>query len=678
MIVKPINESVKEHFLIIYQAAQAEGKRRFKEEIEAKISQLESYHQMETLVSEYLKLNEIEKNSDHPFYIYYHNQEDKLLNQFASRTFLLSVDESQQLHECIVVGRLKMEVYSKISLLERSIPIYTFKDFIGGKRNLWFSNLGMGTLFYEENLDRIMAWQEAAIIDIANYESTLLIRRMQAKCKAIKGPLEFLKAEHYKMVEGLLNTSPDFINIVKELSKIFIFSSYELKTWEQERLIQSFKQYISGEIDYKYFTYKDINPILTKVRKKSKSSISNEITIFYTIIKVVHWLERVIKEGTWEVEVSELDWRHSFENTIVAAKEECKIEIQKIEEYLNGDKTEKEIRKYLVGIFNSIRSKFNAFQYKYYFKYFDGEKKEEFLIRKFTSNGFFSNEHLNQLTLIKDAYIIQALAWWIVKKHWNQFGDKVYKQMELNLIFNELPKIISYLVFDRELYQKMVRCLPPEFNVEHWVYRMPIQFQTANNIEILESCFLTAQLNLEKILENADSSKKTVYLHNRLLQMRKRNLDFYSYWLTEFRDHVETTYSNSFKKMLKAEVNFLAGTKAIASPGEFDQKGERKVFSLNSIFGNEDESFIENMLKELGIAINDRISNHNISPGALWGIAKALKESIYEGSTGIRKITVAIGLKTGIDINSNLNGNSFIAKEFYKKANRYIDKNYKK
>ena len=117
------------------------------------------------------------------FYINYHNHQDKLLNQFASRRYLLNVDESKELSDCIKIGRLKTEVDTHINILQRSIPDYTFDDFIIGKVDLSFANWGMGTLLREENINRIRAWQEAAVIDIANYESVLLIK----KCKFIAG-----------------------------------------------------------------------------------------------------------------------------------------------------------------------------------------------------------------------------------------------------------------------------------------------------------------------------------------------------------------------------------------------------------------------------------------------------------------------------------------------------------
>lgn len=675
MAVKPINDSVEEHFTKIYLEAQAEGMRQYKENIEHKFLKLSHYQQMELLVNEFLRLDEIENNSDYPFYINYHNHQDKLLNQFASRRYLLNVDESKELSDCIKIGRLKTEVDTHINILQRSIPDYTFDDFIIGKVDLYFANWGMGTLLREENINRIRAWQKAAVIDIANYESVLLIKKMQIHCAKITEPIKFLKAERRNITEVLKNTTPDFPAITKSLSNLFVLQKHDFKKWDQERLIECFNQFKEGNIDYKFVNPHFINPIIKRIEAKTKSIISSEVTIFFTLRKITHWLDSVVRENNWDRPISAIDWRKQFDSMLLDAKEELVVEKDKIKEFLEDSKDSKEeIKKYLARQFHLYRSRFNSFQYKYYFEHFGSSKTNEFLIRKFTANGYFSDEHSKQFDLIKEAYKIQSMSWWIVKNHWDKFGDAIFDHDSLTMSFNEAPKMISYMVYDRALYMEMSRFEPHNFNLDHWVYRMPVEILEANHLEKLEHCFLSAQDKLEKILKSAEQNHKIAFLRSRLLQMKKRKLNFSDYWLSEFRDKVESSFSNSFKDFLQDEADYIEATKDIDTPS-ISTTSDISEYTFETVFGTVKGNFILDMLEDLSITFENVSQLSDRKKGAIRGVIDALLSQNIAPKLSIEILCRIIAKKINLPLKSKLNFTD-ISREYQLLANDYIKRNY--
>ena len=135
METKHINELLEQKVTSIFNSAREAAIREFAEVIGIKLSQLDLFHQLQLLMEEYKRLDEHEKASKHPFYIHNHANLQFLLNQFSSRTFLLNVDESEVLFDCIKLGRLKLEVYVKFELAARVIPQYSFEDFQNGVPN---------------------------------------------------------------------------------------------------------------------------------------------------------------------------------------------------------------------------------------------------------------------------------------------------------------------------------------------------------------------------------------------------------------------------------------------------------------------------------------------------------------------------------------------------------------
>jgi hypothetical protein len=392
------------------------------------------------------------------------------------------------------------------------------------------------------------------------------------------------------------------------------------------------------------------------------------VTIFFTLRKITHWLDSVVRENNWDRPISAIDWRKQFDSMLLDAKEELVVEKDKIKEFLEDSKDSKEeIKKYLARQFHLYRSRFNSFQYKYYFEHFGSSKTNEFLIRKFTANGYFSDEHSKQFDLIKEAYKIQSMSWWIVKNHWDKFGDAIFDHDSLTMSFNEAPKMISYMVYDRALYMEMSRFEPHNFNLDHWVYRMPVEILEANHLEKLEHCFLSAQDKLEKILKSAEQNHKIAFLRSRLLQMKKRKLNFSDYWLSEFRDKVESSFSNSFK-------DYIEATKDIDTPS-ISTTSDISEYTFETVFGTVKGNFILDMLEDLSITFENVSQLSDRKKGAIRGVIDALLSQNIAPKLSIEILCRIIAKKINLPLKSKLNFTD-ISREYQLLANDYIKRNY--
>ena len=223
MLAKPINSAIKKHFKIIFEKANAEAKKDFSNNIDTKLKNLDHFNQFKLIREELVGLEEIIKKNEHPYYIKNHSSEEWLLNQFASRTFLLNVNESEQLGKCIYIGEYKSLISQEEFRLKDGIPLYTYSDFISGKINPYFSIFDYEYNISEVDYYKIRDWQAEKLIKVVSYESRLLIKQIQSHCKALSNPLEFIISEKEKIESSWQGTWTDEENIPRGVKILLTF-----------------------------------------------------------------------------------------------------------------------------------------------------------------------------------------------------------------------------------------------------------------------------------------------------------------------------------------------------------------------------------------------------------------------------------------------------------------------
>ncbi len=669
METKHINDIFEEKVHQIFQSATTEANEIFASTFESKIQDKNLYQKLKLLSEEHYRLYKIEKESEYPFYIYYHGNNQYLLNQFASRAFLLKVDESEILHECIKVGRLKMLTHTKFDIVLRELPEYTYVDFIGGKSNPILFDLEIYNQLNDIEFQRIRLWQEGTLINIVEYELKCLIPKFQQHLDSVENPITVLN----KNLERF-NSMPDSkISAIHTWLKGFsFFEGINFEKFDNNILIEGFYAFKNDVFIYKYLIPENLNPVVKKQTKKNITFIPNGYSIFYTLYKVRQWLTLAIANNSWNIPFVEIDWKKKFEEKQLESRYAIENFKGEIERFINDtEKSFEQVKEYLSQKYHEYRRRFDRFEPKKYFEFY-ARQKGDYSFRKFTAYAYFEPDPQKELGLISEAIVIQALAQFIHKKYVDVVKERIVDYVDLNIFMNEIPNILSHMIYDRDLYMGLLT-FHNNFNRDHWSYGLPVDMMELNYKDFLEDYFQKVIDRLEDTLKTAEQNKSILFLQTRLKQMKLRSLDFMKYRFSEQRHKVKSKYSDMFKEYLEIEADFIYSTKDIST--QIAVATENRSESFDSIFPGQKGAFILDMLEDLSITVEGSSKLSKRRMGAIRGVVDALLSNKIAPKLSIDVLCRHIAKKINLPLNSKLNFTD-ISEEFEALANDYIKRNY--
>jgi hypothetical protein len=670
MEAKHINELLEKKVTSIFNSAREAAIREFVEAIGIKLSQLDLFHQLQLLMEEYKRLDEQEQASEHPFYIHNHANLQYLLNQFSSRTFLLNVDESEVLFDCVKLGRLKLEVYVKFELTARVIPQYSFEDFLNGVPNPILFELGITKFFNELELHKIMKWQEETLIEVVDSETSRIIIDLQAKCSSVTKPEEFLKGELAKII--LLKEAPK--NDIREIGKL-IFNLYSFRGMKNNNmdttiLLYSYDNFINKKCGHKFLTPSSFENINGKKRPKKDVIFATEVTIFYIIEKLRIWLELVIEKKSWNETYLIFNWKERLEQKLGEVKKRIETDTKEIELKL-VDTPENRKEQVRFKYFNFYRSSFNNFNNKRYFEFYSGVTSDYYL-RKYTNYGYYEDNPSNEVKQIGEAIYIQNLARRANEKFVEAAQDHFDDYSDMEEFVNEIPAILNHMVYDKVSYVN-TQLFGNPFMDEIWYYGLPKEMMEFNYREYLEDHLESMINKLEVYFKEAEQTKGILYLQSRLKQMRLRNLDYRQYRFTDQHHKIKTKYSERLKEYLEIEADFINETKDIETPKNLTDKSSNESF--DTIFPGTKGEFILDLLEDLSITVNGISQLSDRRKGAVRGVVEALLENNVAPNLSIEILCRIIANKISLPLNSKLNFTN-ISQHYQATATAYIKKNY--
>lgn len=664
---KHINDILQEKVLSIFNAAREEALTDFTEKIVKKLIKLDLFHKLKFLLEEYERLEILEQASEYPYYINNHAALTNLLNLFSSRAFLLNVDESDILFDCIKLGKLKLEVYTKFEITARVIPQYSFEDFMNGVPNPFLFELGITKFFDELELHKIMKWQEETLIEVVDRETSLVIKDLQTKCSSITKPEEFLKGELAKI--NLLKEAPkkDIKVLTEWIFNLYSFKGMKNKNLDTTILLYSYDNFINKRCGHKFLTPSNFENINGKNRPKKEVIFTTEVTIFYIIEKLRIWLELVVEKKSWSETYLIFNWKERLEQKLVEVKQRIETDTKEIElKLVNTPENMKEQVRF--KYFNFYRGSFNNFNNKRYFEFYSGVTSDYYL-RKFTAYGYFEANPSNEIKQIGEAIYIQNMAWWANKEFVEAAQEHFVGYSDMEEFVNELPAILSHMVYDKVSYVN-TQLFGNPFMDEIWYYGLPKEMMEFNYREYLEDHLESMINKLEVYLKKAEQNKGILYLQSRLKQMRLRNLDYRKYRFTDQHNKIKTKYSERLKAYLEIESDFFKETKDIHVIYTNNNLTTEKE-NFDTIFPNDKAGIVLNLLEELKITVNGEVKLSSRCKSALRGIAEALIDSNIAPKLNLEKIYMAIAKKINFEIRSKLD-ESKISREYRKKATSYL------
>tara|TARA_R110002033_G_scaffold57817_3_gene107008 strand:+ start:74 stop:2647 length:2574 start_codon:yes stop_codon:yes gene_type:complete len=563
MLNKPINNILKAHFNSIYNVAKQKAEEDYKIKVLDKTKDLNDFDALKFHIQEKNRIKEIINADEHPYYVKNHSTENWLITQFASRYFLLGVDESDAFINSVYLGEYRSKLYNFIHDAEDKIPKYTFKQFLKGKRCEYYFEFENTYNIEREDYYNILEWQSNSLIDISVYETTSSINKYQQHLNSIENPLDFINQQFSIIEDEFLQTLNDAEKIKSILSKLYFFKDFNLGDFDNNLLLDNYKIFHSEKIDFKKITPINVGEVLDKVKQKSKSIVGNEFTIFYTIENISYWLKSIIEGKSYKTVFSFPVWEDMLQESISKGEEEAEGIIDVLSDYAYySEHTEQEIKDFLIERFEEYRHKFNEFEEKKLFALITDENKKA-LASSFKVNCFFNNDNQKYKDDLAEVIKIDRVLWDIAGIYFNVFDTKNMeiskdKSSSVNVMF-----LLHQMVLDKEIYNELEQSMD-DFMQHFHSLSLPFPVHIENQRDQFARLFNKGITRLQEVLNDAEPTNKVLYLQSRIKELRQREFKLAQYKNLEYSDEDERKYPKLLREFLDIEADFIKETSIVS------------------------------------------------------------------------------------------------------------------
>jgi hypothetical protein len=181
MFTKPIDNSIQDYFDNLYLKAKNTALAAY-ESFKQELNGLDHFNQVKRLVEENDRADEVIDKDPHPYCARNSMHPDSLLMQFANRTFLLSVDESDELVHAVVAGEYCRLLSEHLRGMEESVPKYSYQMFINGVHCPYFLALPSDYTTDRNTHNTIREWQAHHMQCIITYDYLNIVADIQHTC----------------------------------------------------------------------------------------------------------------------------------------------------------------------------------------------------------------------------------------------------------------------------------------------------------------------------------------------------------------------------------------------------------------------------------------------------------------------------------------------------------------
>lgn len=678
MLNKPINNIVKSHFDAIYNKAKQKAELDYKLNITDKIKSLDDFEALKFHLVEKDRINDLIELDNHPYYIKNHSSENWLITQFASRYFLLGKDESKEFVNSVYLGEYRGKLIDYIHESEKKIPKYSFDKFLKGELCRYYFELKQTYNIEREDYYKILEWQSSNLINVVVYETTLLVSKYQEHLKSLENPLGFINQEFSIIEEELLPELKDADKLKGILSKLYMFKDFDFTVFDNDLLLSNYKLFHGDKVEFKRITPSSIGEVLKRLKRKPNTIISNEFTIFYTIENISFWLDDVIKGKSYKEIFSFPEWENILEEAINKGKSEADKIGEELTEYVyNSNHTKQEIKEYLIKRFEEYRHIFNAFEPKELFT-LTKEEDRTALTSSFRVNCFFNNDSQKYKDDLSEAIRIEAVLWDIVGDYCNVFDTHKMYVKDDNTSYVDIMFLLHQMVLDKDTYNELEESLD-DFMQHFHSFMLPYPVHFENQREKFAMLFHKGISRLQEVLDDAEPTKKILYLQSRLKELKQREFKFARIRELEHSQLREMKYPKLLKEFLNIEAEFIKET-AIVAPLTYLPENPKilldkpKIERFEELLSAEKQTYVLKMLEDLAITIDGYYALSPKKLGAIRGVVEALREKKIISHMGLHKLSVMFANKINATMKSELD-ESNTSEDYKKTAIEYIKNN---
>ena len=562
MAFETIDNLVKEKFYTIYNKAINDAESIFNEKYLPKYQHLPLYDQILFLKTESEILEAQGNDTLNSVYFHNHKSVDLLLKAFSSRTVILNIDETDSLYNCVIAGTLESKLRLLYYNLCKTLPPYSYADFLAKIHNSYFFEMGLFTVATKEDYYKILSWQADKLVSIVNTEAKLIVDTFRKSLK--QEPSIFQQLDSLKVHYDWLFDKSDFSSpkeLIAELQKFPFLVGFDFNLLDNADALDDFNCIVNNEYIHKRLTPAFIDSIRSRYRSsKYHPAFSISPIIFFSISKVVFWIEKVIETKNINSPYEIIDYNKLFTQSYDDAKNESEILFEKFRQVNNTESLDKEnLLKLYRNKIESLRHEFK--QDGLFHHYFNGLDLEKNLVSAFKINCFISADVDHNIANLKKAIILKESFYEYTGCIYEITGNRYIEENYQGANHLEIMHLLHSMVLDSDLYKKMNDLFDKSMiDLEHT--GLPFDIARLDMAEGMIEIFNECIDRLLKYLDNCEGTNKVLYIHSRLKQLKQRELELKRHSFDDF-DMATGKYTTLFKEYLEIEADYIRDTKDI-------------------------------------------------------------------------------------------------------------------
>ncbi|WP_282036190.1 DUF6617 family protein [Saccharicrinis aurantiacus] len=573
-----------EKFYTIFNQATQKAEHDFNVNYLHKIKNKTQFEQFK-FVSEKHELLDEKVDDLNPFYTEDYENSDSLLKAFAARSFILRIDESEMLWDSIYYGALKSKLARLLFDVKDKIPPYTYQEFLNGKNCPYFLELDYLYHISKEDYYAIKRWQVDKFIEVIAFETQILIKLLQKELEAELRPQDYLnQLKHFyeTKIEGQLFEDPK--HLISKLEQLPFLKGCNFGALVNPHALSDFNKFSEDIVYWGKITPSNIKHIKVLMQHKPTAAFSPTYTLFYSINKVMLWVDDALTSGNFFQSIDKPDLENLFTNTRQKAQQSASKKIKQLSKgYSRLSGTDK--KQHLYDNLEELRHELNEEgQFQNYYQVIRDELvlKDAFIINVFMSNQI--NNHVQQLT---KALVIQECIehFWST---WNELTGKVQISMIDKRTHDlwEAMKLVKEMPFDFFLYRR-VREILDKTMLSFEMFRIPMDFIIRNTEEAMRDLFFDCIENLSTHLSKSPIPHKDAYISAKLNDLRIRQIELKRYQ-GKFNEKSEDSYTRIFQDYLETQKQYINDVRNIdftpilnsISSAQVKQLPEKKTFTF--------------------------------------------------------------------------------------------------
>jgi len=490
-----------------------------------KLESLSPEDQVLLLHSSLLKVQEEIDSFENKEYILLSNYQETITKIFYHRLLFFGSNDGPSIQKAILINKKKDKLFRLLFEAKSKLPVLIYNDFIQGQKNVVFYELKERPLSTpEEEYHKMRTWQNNHLMKAIELESNHFAKTFHQSFVSDKPFLEQVEQE-IQNLQHIFRNSRD--NSAEQLQADFL----KLKSFSKSEIpinIKSFQialyRFLKGEIDYSFFTPKNLQNIISDYSKNSrKRPLSYPPVLCYSLMIYGDWLDSLKIAENKAFKPINLDYHSLFCKTYNDACDQSKTNTDEFKAKESIVNVADEYKDLLLYELERLRNHYNELGNK---QYFDLMEDDNALESCFLSSCLFSGKPNIQAKELRQSIMINNESDFYFRELVNKYFDPVLMKSikSLPTIEFQLINLINSMVPDSSTIHKMLTlCSNTIGSLANG--RKPYLFVTTDLKDGLLELFDITEAKLYYQLRRLDDNAVYEYTSNQISELKRKSLE---------------------------------------------------------------------------------------------------------------------------------------------------------